>query len=122
MRVSQYFLLVVVSVVWVAAAIKLAALSAIDPKRLLYDERGKEARFDSKPAKELMSANDFTAYDQALKRLDCDAASLVLNTSFLREYPQFKRARLEVNVAGTMTVAIGSSIRNVPSRTSGSVE
>ncbi len=51
--------------------------------------------FESAPAEELMSKNEYKYYTRALEKLDCDLAGILLNTAFIRNYPQFEQARLK---------------------------
>ena len=95
MRVMLSVLLVAAGIASTASAGAPPPSSMVDPKLLLEDEAGERRRFESKRARALMSAGEFGEYQQALKHLDCGAAATVLNTAFIREYPQFERARLK---------------------------
>ncbi len=53
------------------------------------------ASFNSKPAQELMSDAEYKYYTRALESLECDLAGVLLNTAFIRQYPQFQRDWLE---------------------------
>ncbi len=53
------------------------------------------AYFKSVPERELMSDEEFKYYTRALKNLDCGLANILLNTAFVRQYPQFQSARLK---------------------------
>jgi len=54
----------------------------------------KLAVFESMPAQDLMSETEYQYYTRALDSLECDLASIVLNTAFIRQYPQFGSVRL----------------------------
>jgi hypothetical protein len=72
-----------------------AQIALKDPQRLTFDKDGHISPFRSKPARALMSDAEFRRYTQALQLLDCETAGAVLNTAFIRLYPQFQRARLK---------------------------
>ncbi len=60
-----------------------------------FEDTAKLRFFDSAPAEELMSKNEYKYYTRALGSLECDLADILLNTAFVRHYPQFERARLQ---------------------------
>ena len=68
-----------------------------DPKRLAYDEEGAPLWFKGKSAKARMSAAEFRRYERSLSSLDCPTAAWILNTAFIRTYPQYVRGRLGPN-------------------------
>jgi len=63
-------------------------------RHLTFDKYGNFAPFESKPARELMTDQEFESYGQALAKFDCETANRVLNTAFIRQYPLFKDAKL----------------------------
>ncbi len=75
----------------------VAQQTLADPRLLLAGPGVDRPRFKSKPARELMSEPEYTAYTQALERLDYEAAGKLLNAAFIRAYPQFESARLKPN-------------------------
>ncbi len=58
------------------------------------------AFFKGMSAQELMSDDEFKYYMRAQENLDCELASILLNTAFIRQYPQFEPARLKRQCAG----------------------
>lgn len=92
LRVPLGFLLVF-AVATLAAAFWLLRTPALDPKRLKVGEFGQERPFKSKPARELMTSDEHVQYRSALERMECDAADKLLNVAFIREYPEFARAK-----------------------------
>lgn len=71
-----------------------AETQALDPKQLMWGTDHNKSRFKSKPARELMTMSEYETYRRALKALDYESAGRLLNRSFIRQYPQFRRARL----------------------------
>lgn len=70
----------------------IAETAAEAPLDFLFKEDGTYAPFETKPAKELMTAAELAEYQSSLRDLECDAAALDLNKAFVRAYPQFARA------------------------------
>ncbi len=58
----------------------------------MWHEGVKSKYFDSAPASELLSAEDYKVYKKQIKNLDCGPAALLLNKAFVRRYPQFSDA------------------------------
>jgi len=72
-------------------------LALEDPLSLLNGKDGQSAPFQSKPARQMMSEEEYTIYIQMLSDFDCKNANWVLNRAFVRQYPQYERARLKPN-------------------------
>ncbi|MBL4596025.1 MAG: hypothetical protein JKX99_05565 [Robiginitomaculum sp.] len=90
-------------VVIVGTFIYLMSQTQVDPQRSRdVDESMKLGLFESIPAEELMSDGEFKYYTRALENMDCELASILLNTAFTRYYPQFERARLKQNCLGDL--------------------
>ncbi len=68
--------------------------SAADEKVLDFDytEDGQFRPFPSMPARDLMTSKEHAGYNYLLDTLQCEAAKYILNTAFVREYPQFSAA------------------------------
>lgn len=96
MPVFRYCLLMALMAV-LDASVCVAQQTLADPGLLLIGPGIDGAPFKSKPARELMSAPEYTAYTQALERLDYEAAGKLLSAAFIRAYPQFESARLKPN-------------------------
>ena len=81
-----------------AAALWIAVLAAVPanaepPLDFFFKPDGTYAPFESKPAQDLMPKSEYARYLAALNELKCEAAEQILNAAFVREYPQFARAR-----------------------------
>ncbi|PHS24600.1 MAG: hypothetical protein COA84_08885 [Robiginitomaculum sp.] len=53
------------------------------------------AYFNSMPVQKFMSETEYKYYTRALNNLDCDLAGILLNTAFIRQYPQFQSSQLK---------------------------
>jgi len=89
------FCLLAAIAIGLGCSASLAEVQTVDSEQLLFGTDSDRSRFKTKPAQELMSKREYHAYRQALDSLDYDAAGKLLNSAFIREYPQFKRARLK---------------------------
>jgi hypothetical protein len=94
-------LVALAGIFWVAASAQ-AQIVLEDPEGLAFNYEGGPLWFESKPAKAMMSAGEFRRYDRALSSLDCPTAAQILNTAFIRTYPQYARARLKPDCSGDL--------------------
>ena len=88
------YCLLALTLTCIGSSLVSAETPALDPKQLMWGTDHNKSRFKSKPARKLMTMSDYKTYRRALKALDCESAGRLLNRSFIRQYPQFSRARL----------------------------
>lgn len=91
--------LIVVTMACLGATSGSAQTQLKDPRELTFAAGGGLSVFKAKPASQLMQAEDYRNYLDALARRDCNKAHSLLNAAFIRAYPQFMRARLKPNCA-----------------------
>ncbi len=93
------YCLIVVTMACLGAAGGSAQTQLKDPSELTFAAGGGLSVFKAKPARQLMPVKDYRSYLDALARRGCRRAEGFLNRAFIRQYPQFERARLKQNCA-----------------------
>lgn len=73
----------------------IAAQPTQDPEVLSFGKDGKVTKYEQITAAELMTAEEFKLYQQALDTATCAKAGAILNTAFIRSFPEFSRISLK---------------------------
>ena len=96
MSITRIFL-IAISVTCLGTPLVLAQMQQKDPRNLTFGKNGKMLGFKAKSARQMMSKLEYDSYVNALAKQNCHDAHILLNKAFIREYPQFERARIKPN-------------------------